>query len=378
MIYLYNYAGESYKTQYWVREALNRLYKPTPDGYCGDEDNGQTSAWYVFSAIGFYPVCPGTDQYVLGAPLFKKVTLNLDGGKKFVITAPGNSVQNRYVSSQSLNSKPYKRTWLSYVDIVKGGMFTTTMSATPNKARVTTAADLPYSFSKDDKAIYNKVKDIQPGGLAELAKLVNKTDTITRNGLTLYFMDEDRMFSDDYKKRFVDAYFLQYPKLISKYNLDSKKAVKFFIDGKYEGVAEAYGNTIRYNPAWFEKNPEDIDVITHELMHIVQNYTGNVPGWVTEGVADYVRATEGINNLNGKWTMPDVKPDHSYSNAYRITARFLLWITQRYQKDFVIKLNEAARASTYTADFWKNNTGKNVDELWSEYVANPTVEIIYL
>ena len=74
MIYLYNYAGEPWKTQYWLREVMNRLYLPTPDGYCGDEDNGQTSAWYVFSALGFYPVCPATDQYVLGAPLFKKVT----------------------------------------------------------------------------------------------------------------------------------------------------------------------------------------------------------------------------------------------------------------------------------------------------------------
>jgi len=77
MIYLYNYAGQPWKTQYWVREVMNRLYLPTPDGYCGDEDNGQTSAWYVFSALGFYPVCPTTDQYVLGAPLFPKATLHL-------------------------------------------------------------------------------------------------------------------------------------------------------------------------------------------------------------------------------------------------------------------------------------------------------------
>ena len=85
MVYLYNYAGESYKTQYWVREIMNRLYTPAPDGYCGDEDNGQTSAWYVFSAMGFYPVCPGTSQYVIGAPLFKKITLMLENGNKVVI-----------------------------------------------------------------------------------------------------------------------------------------------------------------------------------------------------------------------------------------------------------------------------------------------------
>lgn len=82
MIYLYNYAGEPWKAQYWVRQVLDRMYQATPDGYCGDEDNGQTSAWYVFSALGFYPVCPATDEYVLGAPLFDKATLLFENGKK--------------------------------------------------------------------------------------------------------------------------------------------------------------------------------------------------------------------------------------------------------------------------------------------------------
>ena len=83
MIYLYNYAGQPWKTQYWARRVMDQLYKATPDGYCGDEDNGQTSAWYIFSAIGFYPVCPATNQYVLGAPLFRKITLRLENGKEF-------------------------------------------------------------------------------------------------------------------------------------------------------------------------------------------------------------------------------------------------------------------------------------------------------
>ncbi len=99
MIYLYNYAGEPWKAQYWLREVMNRMYLPTPDGYCGDEDNGQTSAWYVFTAMGFYPVCPATDQYVVGAPLFKKVTATLENGKQIVINAPGNSERNRYINA---------------------------------------------------------------------------------------------------------------------------------------------------------------------------------------------------------------------------------------------------------------------------------------
>ena len=162
MTYLYNYAGQSYKSQYWVRETINRMYKPTPDGYCGDEDNGQTSAWYVFSAMGFYPVTPAINQYVLGAPLFKKMTLNLEGGKKFVITAANNSDQNKYVSSQKLNNSNYSKTFLTHGDITQGGTFNVNMSAIPNTARKTAETDLPYSFSTNDRTIYEKVKDIQP------------------------------------------------------------------------------------------------------------------------------------------------------------------------------------------------------------------------
>jgi predicted alpha-1,2-mannosidase len=98
MIYLYNYAGEPWKTQYWSREVMNRLYKPTPDGFCGDEDNGQTSAWYVFSAMGFYPVTPAVDEYVLGAPLFKKMTIALENGNQLLIKADANDDQNKYVT----------------------------------------------------------------------------------------------------------------------------------------------------------------------------------------------------------------------------------------------------------------------------------------
>ncbi len=147
MIYLYNYAGQPWKTQYWSREAMNRLYKPTPDGYCGDEDNGQTSAWYLFSAMGFYPVCPASDQYVLGAPLFKKITVKMANGKKLVIQAPANSSTNRYVSSLTWNGKAVNMNWLNHFDLQKGGVLNFTMSAAPNKSRGVGAGAYPYSFS---------------------------------------------------------------------------------------------------------------------------------------------------------------------------------------------------------------------------------------
>jgi predicted alpha-1,2-mannosidase len=149
MLYLYNYAGQPWKTQYWVREAMNRLYKATPDGYCGDEDNGQTSAWYVFSAIGFYPVCPATDQYVLGAPLFKKAILNLENGKKVVMNSPLNNADNRYVNAITYNGKPYDLTWLSHTALQNGAVIDIRMSATPNKQRGIKNADVPYSLSNE-------------------------------------------------------------------------------------------------------------------------------------------------------------------------------------------------------------------------------------
>jgi predicted alpha-1,2-mannosidase len=149
MIYLYNYAGQPWKAQYWVREAMNRLYKATPDGYCGDEDNGQTSAWYVFSAMGFYPVCPVSDQYVIGAPLFKKITLNLENGKTFIIDAPSNSNSNRYIQRAQLNGSTYSKNWINHFDILKGGSLTMVMGAAPAVNRGTTKADFPYSLSTD-------------------------------------------------------------------------------------------------------------------------------------------------------------------------------------------------------------------------------------
>ncbi len=149
MIYLYNYAGEPWKTQYWARETMNRMYKATPDGYCGDEDNGQTSAWYVFSAMGFYPVCPASDQYVLGAPLFKKVTLNLENGKTVSINAPANSEANKYVEVLKYNGQVYDKNWFSHTELMKGAVITINMSAQPNKTRGTKPTAVPWSLSNN-------------------------------------------------------------------------------------------------------------------------------------------------------------------------------------------------------------------------------------
>lgn len=153
MIYLYNYAGQPWKAQYWLRQVMNRMYTPTPDGYCGDEDNGQTSAWYVFSALGFYPVAPGTTQYVIGAPLFKKATLHFENGKNLVINAPNNSEKNIYIESMTFNGKNYTKNYLDHNELYQGGVLDIQMSDKPNFNRGVNPEDLPYSFSVDEEGI---------------------------------------------------------------------------------------------------------------------------------------------------------------------------------------------------------------------------------
>ena len=150
MIYLYNYAKQPWKAQNKVRDVMKKLYSATPDGYCGDEDNGQTSAWYVFSALGFYPVTPGVPQYVFGSPLFEKVTMNLQNGNTFTINAKDNKYDNHYIKSLKLNGTIYNKTWIDYNDIQKGGSLNFEMDSKPNKDFGISSSSRPFSFTKDN------------------------------------------------------------------------------------------------------------------------------------------------------------------------------------------------------------------------------------
>jgi len=147
MIYLYNYAGQPWKTQFRARQVMNKLYNYTPDGYCGDEDNGQTSAWYVFSALGFYPVTPGSDQYVFGSPLFNKVTLDFGKWHKLVIEAPENCQDNIYVKKISLNGRRVNTNFITHSALQNGGKLVFSMSAVPDTVRGTKPESYPYSMS---------------------------------------------------------------------------------------------------------------------------------------------------------------------------------------------------------------------------------------
>jgi hypothetical protein len=205
-------------------------------------------------------------------------------------------------------------------------------------------------------------------------------ETVTKDGLTLNFSSNDVSFDPVLKKRMIETFFKVYPLLKKEYNDTAATTVNFEIDTAYKGVAAAGGGRIVYNPAYFRKKPGDIDVVTHEVMHVVQNYGGRRrsggargPGWLTEGIADFVRYKFGVDNPGAGWTLPEFKPDQSYTNSYRITARFLVWLENRGNKDLVKKLDASLRARTYTDDIWKKETGKTLDEQWKAYAENPVL-----
>ncbi len=147
MIYLYNHAGESWKAQQKLREVMTRLYRAAPDGYCGDEDNGQTSAWYVFSALGFYPVCPGTPQYVVGSPLFEKAVITLPNGEKLTLRSKGASLFP-YIRSAKVHGNPLRRSWLSHDELTRGGSIVFRMDSLPDKQLWSDPSCQPFSMSQ--------------------------------------------------------------------------------------------------------------------------------------------------------------------------------------------------------------------------------------
>ena len=147
MTYLYDWAGEPWKTQYWTRQIMDRLYKPTPDGYCGDEDNGQTSAWYVFSALGFYPVSPVSGEYALGSPLFSKLIITMEDNRKVTLNAPDNSSENIYIDKIDWDNKEYNKNYFTLSQLQEGGNIFFRMTNKPNYQRGTTKESFPYSFS---------------------------------------------------------------------------------------------------------------------------------------------------------------------------------------------------------------------------------------
>lgn len=201
-----------------------------------------------------------------------------------------------------------------------------------------------------------------------------QVDTIKKKKFTLIYINKSSDFDTKVGDKLKEVFFINYPKQVKMYNKNSANQVIFVIDPQYDGIAAAGGGVIRFNPEWFKKNPRDIDIVTHETMHLVQSYPHNAgPGWITEGIADYVRHTMGIDNAGANWSLPEYRPTHKYTDAYRITARFFLWIEKNKKKGIMKNLDAQMRNKTYSDTFWVKMTGKNIDELWKEYAANPKI-----
>jgi hypothetical protein len=200
------------------------------------------------------------------------------------------------------------------------------------------------------------------------------TTVLTKQGYKLTVINQDATFDKAEIVKLEETFFEVYPKLEKEYNEKTLKEVTFVIDTTYGGVAETANGRVTFSAKYMTKHPKDIDVVTHEVMHIVQNYgRRGGPGWLTEGIADYARFKFGVDNAGANWSLPAFKSTQNYDNAYRVTARFLVWIEKNVKPNLVKQFDEQLRAHTFTNDSWKNETGKTIDELWAAYAANPGI-----
>jgi hypothetical protein len=199
-------------------------------------------------------------------------------------------------------------------------------------------------------------------------------DSIQKDGYTLIIQNFDPSFDPAEKQRLINTFFEVYPQQAKAFNANTLKRLTFIIDPNYNGVAATGDGVARYSSIWLQKNPEDIDVVTHEVMHVVQSYPGDSgPGWLTEGIADYVRYKYGVNNEKAGWTLTPFKATQSYTNSYRITARFLVWLEKNVKPGIVNQLDAAMRTKTYSKNIWMELTGKTLDDLWTAYASNPVI-----
>lgn len=199
-------------------------------------------------------------------------------------------------------------------------------------------------------------------------------EVFKKKGLTLTFMNEDKEFSPAVRTKLIETFFEVYPVLKKEYNPKAAKEITFVIDTTYKGVAATTGTVVSFSPAYFHKHPGDVDVVTHEVMHIVQAYGDSVGPWyLTEGIADYVRYTYGVENAGAKWTLPDYKEGQKYENGYRVTARFFVWLEKHGYPGLVKKLDQSLRDHSYTEQTWNTLTSHTLNQLWSSYVINPTL-----
>ncbi|MEH6406222.1 MAG: basic secretory protein-like protein [Leeuwenhoekiella sp.] len=194
------------------------------------------------------------------------------------------------------------------------------------------------------------------------------------SSVNVTFINQDKTLDPKIQEGLTEIVHKVYPQLMKDFNKDARTDIAIKIDTTYDGVAFANDGQVTISSKWLHAKPEDLDLITHEVMHIIQAYpNGSGPGWLTEGIADYVRAKYGVDNKGAGWSMTPFDSSQHYTNSYRITARFLTWISQKYDDQIVFKLDNNLRNKTYSADLWKKYTGKTLDQLWETYSKDPTI-----
>ncbi|WP_169539990.1 basic secretory protein-like protein [Niabella aurantiaca] len=209
-------------------------------------------------------------------------------------------------------------------------------------------------------------------GKAPALSAAGLPDTIRKDGITLVFADGSAGMDVRQKQELIRTFFRNYPLFIKTFNPKAARTVHFKIDSGYTGVAyaDAGKGSVCYSAGYLRKHPQDVDVVTHEIMHIIQNYPSG-PGWITEGIADYVRHVYGVNNAAAGWALRSPRPETSYTNGYGDAARFFVWLELRVKKGIVKKLNAAMRSGRYTDRFWIKETHKDIDSLWADYMLQP-------
>lgn len=202
----------------------------------------------------------------------------------------------------------------------------------------------------------------------------HQCDTTHKRGLTLVFINKDSLLDQTTARQLKDVFWQVYPKEMKRFNKQSLKTITILIGTDYKGVAATLNGVVKIDQNWLKAHPDDVDLLTHELMHVVQSYTYNIAArWLTDGIADYARYTFGVNNEKSGWTLTPYQAGQSYNNTYRIAARFLVWVEKHKNKKIVYNLNTALHNGTYQATIWQKETGKNLDDLWAEYAGNPVI-----
>ncbi len=203
--------------------------------------------------------------------------------------------------------------------------------------------------------------------------LAQTKEVIKDQGYELTVINQDASFNKPLKENLIKTFFSVYPKLAKAYNSGTLKKVTFVIDTAYKGVAATANGRVSFSAKYMSSHVGDIDVVTHEVMHIVQDYGNSVgPWWLTEGIADYARYSFGVDNKKAEWSLPPYQAGQKYDNGYRVTARFLLWIEKTVKKDVVKALDQQLRLHTFKEESWRQLTGKTADELWAQYISSNT------